>query len=141
MYKRQPDTARAQTPYPSDYAWTHTHTHTHGPVNRQWPLSVSADVAAARLCRGGCCAHAAAPLSRETAGDAARGRRTLRSSDRPRRGVRGAARRSASACALLSHCTVSLVLLAVVMLLMLVHMLLLARRGSATRLETRVGSS
>ena len=76
--------------------------------NRQWPLSVSADVAAARLCRGGCCAHAAAPLSRETAGDAARGRRTLRSSDRPRRGVRGAARRSASASALLSPCTVSL---------------------------------
>ncbi|EOD34787.1 hypothetical protein EMIHUDRAFT_228333 [Emiliania huxleyi CCMP1516] len=34
-----------------------------------------AAVAAARLCRGGCCAHAAAPLSRETAGDAARGRR------------------------------------------------------------------
>ena len=58
-----------------------------------------ADVAAARLCRGGCCAHAAAPLSRETAGDAARRRRTLRSSDGPQRGVRGAARRSASASA------------------------------------------
>ena len=108
--------------------------------NRQWPLSVSADVAAARLCRGGCCAHAAAPLSRETAGDAARGRRTLRSSDRPRRGVRGTARRSASFCAAVTlHC-LSLVLLLVVMLLLLVHMLLLARRGSATRLETRVGS-
>ena len=37
------------------------------------------------------------------------------------------------------HC-LSLVLLLVVMLLLLVHMLLLARRGSATRLETRVGS-
>ena len=58
-----------------------------------------ADVAAARLCRGGCCAHAAAPLSRETAGDAARRRRTVRSSDGPQRGVRGAERRSASASA------------------------------------------
>ena len=58
-----------------------------------------ADVAAARLCRGGFCAHAAAPLSRETAGDAARRRRTVRSSDGPQRGVRGAERRSASASA------------------------------------------
>mmetsp|Transcript_9615 Transcript_9615/g.28636 ORF Transcript_9615/g.28636 Transcript_9615/m.28636 type:complete len:224 (-) Transcript_9615:88-759(-) len=58
-----------------------------------------ADVVAARLCRGGCCAHAAAPLSRETAGDAARRRRTMRSSDGPQRGVRGAARRSASTSA------------------------------------------
>ena len=58
-----------------------------------------ADVVAARLCRGGCCAHAAAPLSRETAGDAARRRRTVRSSDGPQRGVRGAERRSASASA------------------------------------------
>ena len=63
----------------------------------------------------------------------------MRSSDGPQRGVRGAARRSASACALLSHCTVSLVLLLVVMML-LVQMLLLARRGSATGLDARVAS-
>ena len=37
------------------------------------------------------------------------------------------------------HC-LCLVLLVVVMVLLLVQMLLLARRGSATRLETRVGS-
>ena len=54
------------------------------------------------------------------------------------------ARRCAPLCerfcaAVTLHC-LSLVLLLVVMLLLLVHMLLLARRGSATRLETRVGS-
>ena len=64
-----------------------------------------AAVAAARLCRGGCCALAAAPLSRATAGAAARRRRALRSHDHPRRGVRGAARRSASASAGASCCT------------------------------------
>ena len=73
-----------------------------GLKNRQWQL---ADVAAARLCRGGCCALAAAPLSRATAGAAARRRRALRSHDHPRRGVRGAARRSASASAGASCCT------------------------------------
>ena len=97
-----------------------------------------AAVAAARLCRGGCCAHAVAPLSRETAGDAARRRRSLRSSDRPRRGVRGAARRSASASALL-HC-LSLVLLVVVMVMLLVQMLLLVWRGSAIWRDARVAS-
>ena len=101
-------------------------------------VSRCADVAAARLCRGGCCAHAAAPLSRETAGDAARRRRTLRSCDSPQRGVRGAARRSASALLRL-HC-LSLLLLVVVVLLLLVQMLLLARRGSATGLDARAAS-
>ena len=64
-----------------------------------------AAVAAARLCRGGCCAIVAAPLSRATAGAAARRRRALRSHDHPRRGMRGAARRSASASAGASCCT------------------------------------
>ena len=59
------------------------------------PETVEAGVvllrAAARLCRGGRCAHAAVPLSRATTGAAARRRRAQRSSDHPRRGVRGAA--------------------------------------------------
>ena len=62
-------------------------------------------VATARLCRGCCCAHAAAPLSRATTGTAARRQHAQRSSDHPRRGVRGAARGSANASAGASYCT------------------------------------
>ena len=106
-------------------------------VNRQWAVIGCADVAAARLCRGGCCAHAAARLSRETAGDAARRRHALRSSDGPQRGVRGAARRSASASAPALPLSVAAGggggAAAV-------HMLLLARRGSTTGLDARVAS-
>ena len=50
-----------------------------------------------------------------------------------------AALRAALRALLRLHC-LSLLLLVVVVLLLLVQMLLLARRGSATRLETRVGS-
>ena len=106
------------------------------------PMAVisCAAVAAARLCRGGCCAHVAAPLSRATAGAAARSPPTHTALVRPPAAWH--ARRCAPLCErfcahVTLHC-LSLVVVVVVMVLLLVQMLLLARRGSATRLDARV---